>query len=147
MATHPKQVVFGAIGFAVLCVAAVFLVLYLRSYESTDDAQVDGHLNAVSTRVMGTVEHVYVEDSQIVSAGQMLVELDPRDFNNALEQAKASYASAEAQLKAENPNVPIVRTSNESTDRHQSGRRVQRTSRYYRHGAGISKPAGYVAAG
>jgi membrane fusion protein (multidrug efflux system) len=115
VATHPKQVVFGAIGFAVLCIAAVFLILYLRSYESTDDAQVDGHLNAVSTRVMGTVEHVYVEDSQIVGAGQLLVELDPRDFNNALEQTKASYASAEAQLKAENPNVPIVRTSNEST--------------------------------
>ncbi len=113
--THQKQVVLGAIGFAVLCIAAVFLILYLHSYESTDDAQVDGHLNAVSPRVMGTVQRVYVEDSQIVTAGQLLVELDPRDFNNALQQAKASYASAEAQLKAENPNVPIVRTTNEST--------------------------------
>ena len=113
--THQKQVVLGAIGFAVLCIAAVFLILYLHSYESTDDAQIDGHLNAVSPRVMGTVQRVYVEDSQIVTAGQLLVELDPRDFNNALQQAKASYASAEAQLKAENPNVPIVRTTNEST--------------------------------
>jgi membrane fusion protein (multidrug efflux system) len=113
--THPKQVVFGAIGFAVLCVAMVFLILYLRSYESTDDAQVDGHLNAVSTRVMGTVQQVYVEDGQVVTAGQLLVELDPRDLQNTLLQAKASYASAEAQLRAENPNVPIVQTSNEST--------------------------------
>jgi membrane fusion protein (multidrug efflux system) len=113
--THQKQVVIGAIGFAVLCIAAVFLILYLRSYESTDDAQVDGHLNSVSPRVMGTVQQVYVEDSQVVTAGQLLVELDPRDSNNALQQAKASYASAEAQLKAENPNVPIVRTTNEST--------------------------------
>jgi membrane fusion protein (multidrug efflux system) len=113
--THQKQVVIGAISFAVLCIAMVFLILYLSSYESTDDAQVDGHLNAVSTRVTGTVQQVYVEDSQIVTAGQLMVELDPRDFNNALQQAKASYASAEAQLKAENPNVPIVRTTNEST--------------------------------
>jgi membrane fusion protein (multidrug efflux system) len=113
--THQKQVVIGEIGFAVLCIAAVFLILYLRSYESTDDAQVDGHLNSVSPRVMGTVQKVYVEDSQVVTAGQLLVELDPRDFNNALQQAKASDASAAAQLRAENPNVPIVRTTNEST--------------------------------
>jgi hypothetical protein len=54
--SHRKQVTIGAIAFVVLCIAGIFLLLYLRSYESTDDAQVDGHLNAVSTRVMGTVE-------------------------------------------------------------------------------------------
>ncbi len=113
--THQKQVVIGAIAFAVFCILMVLLILYLRSYESTDDAQVDGHLDSVSTRVAGTVKAVYVEDSQNVSAGQLIAELDPRDFQNALQQAKAGYASAQAQLKAENPNVPIVRTSNETT--------------------------------
>ena len=112
--THHKQVAIGAVAFVVLCIAGIFLLLYLRSYESTDDAQIDGHLNAVSTRVMGTVQRVYVEDNQTVDAGQLLVELDPRDFETALAQAKANYASAEAQWKAENPNVPIVRTSNAS---------------------------------
>ena len=112
--THRKQVAIGAVAFVVLCIAGIFLLLYLRSYESTDDAQVDGHLNAVSTRVMGIVQRVYVEDNQTVAAGQLLVELDPRDFETALAQAKANYASAEAQWKAENPNVPIVRTSNAS---------------------------------
>jgi membrane fusion protein (multidrug efflux system) len=108
-AGHPR-----AIAFVVLCIASVFLLLYLRSYESTDDAQVDGHLDAVSTRVMGMVQRVYVEDNQTVTAGQLLAELDPGDFETALAQAKANYVSAEAQWKAENPNVPIVRTSNES---------------------------------
>ena len=112
--THHKQVAIGSVAFVVLCIAGIFLLLYLRSYESTDDAQIDGHLNAVSTRVMGTVQRVYVEDNQTVAAGQLLVELDPRDFETALAQAKANYASAEAQWKAENPNVPIVRTSNAS---------------------------------
>jgi membrane fusion protein (multidrug efflux system) len=85
------------------------------SYESTDDAEVDGHLNPISTRVAGTVQGVYFEDNQAITAGQLLLELDPHDFEVALDQAKASYASAEAQLKAENPNVPIVRTTNQST--------------------------------
>jgi membrane fusion protein, multidrug efflux system len=87
----------GAIAFVVLCIAGAFLLLCLRLYESTDDAQVDGHLNAVSTRVMGTVQRVYVEDNQTVATGQLLLELDPRDFETALAQAKATYASAEAQ--------------------------------------------------
>src|SRR5438874_71164 len=113
--THKKQVVLGAIAFVLLCIAAVLLFLYLRSYESTDDAQVDGHLNAIPARVTGTVLRVYVDDNQTVTAGQLLVELDPRDFQNALDQANANHSAAEAQLKAENPNIPITRTSNEST--------------------------------
>jgi len=112
--SHQKHLAIGAVAFVILCIAGIFLLLYLRSYESTDDAQVDGHLNAVSTRVMGTVQRVYVEDNQTVAAGQLLAELDPRDFETALAQAQANYASAEAQWKAENPNVPIVRTSNAS---------------------------------
>ena len=112
--THRKQVFIAIVIFVVLCIAAIFLILYLRSYESTDDAQVDGHLNAISTRVMGTVSRVYVEDNQTVAAGQLLVELDPRDFQNALDQAKANLSAAAAQLKAENPNVPIIETSNQS---------------------------------
>src|ERR1051326_8309855 len=112
--THRKQVFIAIVIFVVLCIAAIFLILYLRSYESTDDAQVDGHLNAISTRVMGTVSRVYVEDNQTVAAGQLLVELDPRDFQNALDQAKANLSAAAAQLKAENPKVPIIETSNQS---------------------------------
>ena len=112
--THRKEVVIGVVVFVVLAVAAVLLLMYLRSYESTDDAQVDGHLNAISARVAGTVQRVYVDDNQNVTAGQLLVELDPRDFNNSLAAARAGYSSAEAQLRAQNPNVPIELTSSGS---------------------------------
>jgi len=113
--THPQHVLYGILGLAALGIIAFFLMLYLGSYESTDDAQVDGHLNAVSPRINGTVTRVYVEDNQTVAAGQLLVELDPRDYQTALDQAKASYASARAQLEQENPNVPITQTTNQST--------------------------------
>jgi membrane fusion protein, multidrug efflux system len=109
--THRRTVVFGAVGFLVAVVAGVLLFLYLSSYESTDDAQVDGHLNAISARITGTVTAVYVENNQSVTKGQALVTLDANDYNVALDQAKASYVEAEAQLRAENPNVTIVQTT------------------------------------
>jgi membrane fusion protein (multidrug efflux system) len=111
---HPKGIVLGAIGVVVAIVLIVILVIYLDSYENTDDAQVDGHLNAISSRVAGTVVGVYIDDNQSVTANQLAVDLDPSDYQNALDQAKASYSQAEAQLRAENPNVPITQTSNVS---------------------------------
>jgi membrane fusion protein (multidrug efflux system) len=112
---HPKGILFGVIALAVLVIAAIFLIIYLDSYESTDDAEVDGHLNAVSSRITGTVAKVYVEDNQTVKAGQLIAELDPRDYQTMLDQATASVASAAAQLAAENPNVPITQTTNQTT--------------------------------
>jgi membrane fusion protein (multidrug efflux system) len=112
---HPQHILLGAVIFVVVVIAAVLLIMYVDSYESTDDAAVDGHLNAVSARINGTVQKVYVEDNQQVTEGQTLVDLDPRDFQTALEQANANHAAAKAQLDAENPNVPIVKTTNEST--------------------------------
>jgi len=87
---------------------------YLDSYESTDDAQIEGHLSGIGSRIGGTVTAVHFENNQVVTAGQILAELDPRDYILAVEQAKASVAFAESQLIAERPNVPIVRTTNES---------------------------------
>jgi len=87
---------------------------YVDSYESTDDAQIEGHLNGISSRISGTVIAVHFENNQRVTAGEALVELDPRDYRVALEQAKASMGLAASQLNAERPNVPIIQTSNES---------------------------------
>ena len=87
---------------------------YLDSYESTDDAQVEGHLNAIGSRISGTVIAVHFENNQTLSAGQLLVELDPRDYNIALEQAKARMVFAISELTAERPNVPIIQTANAS---------------------------------
>jgi membrane fusion protein (multidrug efflux system) len=87
---------------------------YFDSYESTDDAQIEGHLNDISSRISGTVTAVHFENNQKIAAGDVLVELDPRDYLVSVEQAKASMGLAASQLTAERPNVPITQTSNES---------------------------------
>jgi membrane fusion protein (multidrug efflux system) len=96
-------------------VGAVQLWGYFDSYESTDDAQIEGHLNGISSRISGTVTAVHFENNQKIAAGDVLVELDPRDYLVSVEQAKAGMGLAASQLTAERPNVPIVQTSNEST--------------------------------
>jgi membrane fusion protein (multidrug efflux system) len=88
--------------------------IYSGTYESTDDAQVDAHLNPIAARVQGTVATVYVEDNQAVQAGQPLVDLDPNDEQAALAQAQANYDQAVAQLNAQNPNVQITQATNAS---------------------------------
>ncbi len=90
-----------------LVVGGFFAYRYLSTYESTDDAQVDGHLNALSTRVAGYVTEVDVNDNQYVEKGQRLVQIDPRDYQVAVERAKADLADAEAAAQASNLNVPV----------------------------------------
>ena len=91
----------------VLAVAGFFVWRYLSTYESTDDAQVDGHVNAVSARVSGYVSSVNVDDNQYVEKGAVLVQIDPRDYQVAVERAKAELADAEATARALNLNVPV----------------------------------------
>ncbi len=104
------------IGSAVLVVlvGAVVLWRYFGSYESTDDAQVDVHLYPVSARISGYVIKVNVEDNQYVQKGDVLVEIDPKDYEVAVEQAHASLASAEATAQALNITVPITSVSTSS---------------------------------
>lgn len=73
---------------------------YLQSYQSTDDAQVEGYLDPISSRINGTVVAVYVNNNQRVTQGQLLVQLDPRDSQVAVEQARAQLAQAEADLNS-----------------------------------------------
>jgi membrane fusion protein (multidrug efflux system) len=88
---------------------------YLDSYESTDDAQIDGRLNPVSARISGTVIAVHFDDNENVCKDQELIELDPRDYQVALTQANANVLVAASQLTAEMPNVAITETANQST--------------------------------
>jgi membrane fusion protein (multidrug efflux system) len=110
-----RRKMFGValIAFFVI-VGCIGWFLYSGTYESTDDAEVDAHLNPVAARVQGTVTKVYVEDNQVVQAGQPLVDLDPNDVTVALAQAQANYDQAVAQLNAQNPNVPITQATNAS---------------------------------
>src|ERR1700761_3242697 len=81
-------------------VAGVFLWRYFNTYETTDDAQIDGHINAVSGRIAGNVIEIHAEDEQFVNAGDVLVKLDPRDYEVALAKAQADLQDAEAALES-----------------------------------------------
>jgi membrane fusion protein (multidrug efflux system) len=92
----------------VLLVGGFFLWRYFGSYESTDDAQVDVHLSPVSARISGYVIAVNVGDNQYVEKGYVLVEIDPRDYQVAVDKARGDLASAEATARSLNINVPIT---------------------------------------
>ena len=96
------------IAAAVVIVGGLFLWRYLSSYESTDDAQADVHLYPVSARISGYVIRVNVNDNQWVTKGDILVEIDPTDYQVALLQARANLASAEGTARSLNITVPIT---------------------------------------
>jgi membrane fusion protein, multidrug efflux system len=102
------------ISATVLIVASVFLWRYLSSYESTDDAQADVHLYPVSARISGYVVKVNVNDNQWVEKGDVLVEIDPTDYQVALAQAQANLANAEATARSLNITVPITSVNSTS---------------------------------
>ncbi|MGA7379341.1 MAG: HlyD family secretion protein [Terriglobales bacterium] len=102
------------IAVLVLIVGGVFLWRYLGSYESTDDAQVDVHLYPVSARISGYVIKVNVDDNQYVKQGDVLVEIDPKDYEVAVDQAQANLANAEATAESLNITVPITSVNTSS---------------------------------
>jgi membrane fusion protein, multidrug efflux system len=107
-AGNPRFRVFLIVGVVVLAVVGFFLWRYFASYEDTDDAQIDGHMNSISARVSGHVLKLLVEDNQYVAAGTPLIEIDPKDYQVALDRAKADYADAVALAEAARVNVPIT---------------------------------------
>ena len=98
----------------IVVVGGVFLWRHLNSYESTDDAQVDVHLYPVSGRVSGYVTKVNVGDNEYVQQGTVLVEIDPKDYAVAVQQAQANLASAEATAQSLNITVPITSVNTSS---------------------------------
>jgi membrane fusion protein, multidrug efflux system len=98
----------------IAAVGALLWWLHARQYEDTDDAQVDGHISQMGSRVSGYIAKVNVEDNQEVQAGEVLVEIDPRDYQVALDRAKAELADSNAQAVAANYNVPITSVSTKS---------------------------------
>jgi membrane fusion protein (multidrug efflux system) len=96
-------------------VAGFLYYQHASGLEATDDAQVDAHISSVSARVVGTLRAVHVNAHEAVRAGQLLLELDPTDFQIAVDAAHANAARAEAALNAEQPAFAITETGDAST--------------------------------
>ncbi|HEX8925989.1 MAG TPA: biotin/lipoyl-binding protein, partial [Terriglobales bacterium] len=117
---HPRSrnrtIIIALVALALISGSA-WLWHYLGGYESTDDAQVDVHLAPVSARISGYVTKVNVNDNQYVEKGTVLVEIDPKDFQVAVDKARADLANAEANAQALNISIPItsVNTSSQIT--------------------------------
>jgi membrane fusion protein, multidrug efflux system len=113
---------------AVLVSAGYYLWKYLNTYETTDDAQIDGHINAISGRITGNVIAVLAEDEQFVNAGDVLVKIDPRDYEVAVAKAEADLRDAEAALETSRIDVPITSTNTASQLKTASSSRVDATA-------------------
>ncbi len=87
---------------------------YLNTYEGTDDAQIDGHINAISGRITGNVIAVLAEDEQFVKQGDVLVRIDPRDYEVAVAKAEADLLDAEAALQSSRIDIPITSANTSS---------------------------------
>src|SRR5215467_14226156 len=98
----------------VVIVVSILLYRHFAAWESTDDAQIDGYIHPVSSRVSGYVQRVLVDDNQYVEAGTVLVQLDPKDYDVAVANAKATLANDQASASAQATSVPITSVNTSS---------------------------------
>jgi membrane fusion protein (multidrug efflux system) len=103
----------GMVALVLILIAGTFW-WRSRGKESTDDAQMDGHITQIAARIGGTVTKVPVTNNQAMTAGDVLVEIDPRDYQIAVERAKADLADAVATASAARTGVPIARVETAS---------------------------------
>ena len=104
---HPRA---KPIVFLVVLIALILAGWYWwesRHWENTDDAQVDGHIYPINARVGGQIVKVNFDDGQFVHAGDVLVQIDPTDYQVALERAQADYQDAQAAALAASYGVPV----------------------------------------
>jgi len=106
--------ILGAIVLLALLVGGYFLWRYLSTFESTDDAQIDGDIHPISARIDGHLIEVPVQNEMLVRAGDVLVRIDPRDYEVAVARAAAELADAEATYEGSRVNVPITSTTTSS---------------------------------
>jgi membrane fusion protein, multidrug efflux system len=100
---------------AILVVGALLFWWHSTYYEDTDDAQINGHLIQISSRIAGHVIKINVEENQYVDKGTVIAELDPTDFQTAVQQDEANLASAEAAYEAARVNVPVTHINTGAT--------------------------------
>jgi membrane fusion protein (multidrug efflux system) len=100
--------------FLLLAAAGVYLWVHSLNRVSTDDAQVDGHIIPVSSKIYGKISQVLIDDNQPVKKGQVLVRIDPRDYQVKLDQEHAALAVAQSQSQGANAGVPLTRDTTTS---------------------------------
>jgi membrane fusion protein, multidrug efflux system len=110
--SRPLLILLG--GGLILALVAVGFWLHYRDRVSTDDAQVDGHIVPISAKISGSVQQVMVDDNQHVKAGDVLVRIDPRDYQAKVDQEKAALALDESSARAAQVTVPLTRQTTES---------------------------------
>jgi membrane fusion protein (multidrug efflux system) len=102
------------IALAAVAVGSFYAWSYFSTYEDTDDAQIDGNINAISARINGYVVNVPVDNERYVKAGEVLARIDPKDYSVALAQAEADLAAAEASYQGYRTDVPVTSTTTSS---------------------------------
>lgn len=99
-------IIIGGIAI-VIAATIVFYVHFIAPYESTDDAFIEGYVPFVSPRVPGQIIRLAVRDNELVKEGDLLVEIDPKDFATALAQSSANLAAAQTQLEQAKAQVTV----------------------------------------
>ncbi len=116
------RVAIGAVILAILAAVAIHYYLYALAHESTDDAFIEGHIIPISAKVPSYVSRLHIDDNVHVKQGDLLVELDARDFEARLARASANLAAARARHRSSEVNVKLVdTTSGAGVDLAQSG--------------------------
>src|SRR6202041_1796546 len=111
---HPLKVLVGLVVLLAVVLGAVYFIRNAFLIESTDDAQVDGHIMPLSARISGYVLEVPVMEGQLVHAGDVLVTIDPQDYKVSVNQAQAALADAMASAAGSRFNVPITSVTTQS---------------------------------
>ena len=94
------------IGGVLLLAVALGLFFYFHNRETTDDAQVDGHITPIAAKISGRIAKVLIDDNQAVKAGQILAQIDPGDYQAAVDQARGALALAEGEARSAGVDVP-----------------------------------------
>ena len=110
-----KRVFIPAIAAVLLIMLGFYAAIMSTHYQSTDDAFVEGRIISVAPRVAGPVVNLLVDDNQPVKKGDLLLEIDPNDYQVKLDQAEAKLAEAKARLNVSNHDV-----SKNTSDMHQA---------------------------
>ncbi len=105
ISSHPIRFVLALAALAVAAAGGLRLWGYTKTYQSTDDAQINAHIDPISPRIVGTVVHIYVDDNQYVKAGQPVADIDPDGYRIAVDKARAGVATADGQLLATEENA------------------------------------------